>query len=366
MNLTKMYKGYFNQRVALASEITDADSRGTSGTVYGNQPIMWGGELSSGAQKTLVFLSAVYEDKLPEGRGQYAARYIGLPDSADTVTVTQNEGVAADLSNTEYNEPTTVYIEPAPYYINSIIGYSAERKNIDMIDERQADTMSYAYADKVDQYIASALASATEMSNTVRGAQLIYGAGKTSDSAITSADLLSISLVNEAENRLRKKDAFYWNSTVLTKSALTKNTWRNSADDPFVLVIGPDQIKAFREQSNFISANQYGSNEVLLNGEIGKTLFGTRIVVSDNIPTTSANAEAWDGTTNTTVDIARCFLMKGSAAYVFVWGQEPTFQKMESPTRLGTVLRVWGMYAGSVLHADAIVKIDVATNVQVY
>lgn len=361
-----MYKGLFNNRVALSNEVTNADSRGTSGTIYSNQPVYHTGELSEASTKNLVFLSAVFEDKLPENNGQYLARYVALTDSADNITITTSEGISSDLTNTEYTEPLGIYIEPTAKWVQSIIGYVADYKNIDAIDERQTVSFSNAFSDNVDQYIGSALASATEMSNSVRGAQLVYAGGKTADSGITDGDIMTVGLVNEAETRLKKKEAFYWNSQVLTKSALTKNTWKHDRSDPFVLVIGEDQIKAFRDSDNFMSAEQYGGNEVRLNGEIGKTLLGTKIVVSSNIPTTTVSAAAWDGTTNTSVDLARCFLMKGTAAYVFVWGQEPTFQTMPSPTRLGTILRLWGMYAGSVLHGDAIIKIDVATNVPSY
>lgn len=365
-----MYKGFFEQRVKLISEITDADSRGTSGTMFGNQAVVHTGEISEASTKNLVFLSAVHEVKVPQGFGQYLSRYISLMDSADTITVTQNEGIATDLVNTEYNEPTANYITPLPYYVKSIIGRVAQYKNVDQIDERQTRSLSDAFADKVDIHIATALAGATEMTNSVRGAALIYAGGKLADDQITSGDIMSVSLVNEAKTRLRKKEAFYWNAEVLTKSALTKNTWKSQADDPFVLVIGEDQEKAFLESSQFLGANQYGNNTPLLNGEIGALgsgpILGVRIVISSNIPTTDKDSAAWDTTTNTTVDLARCFLMKGMAAYDFAWGQEPVFERLPSPDRLGDILRLWGMYEGAVLHGDAIVKIDVATNIPVF
>lgn len=363
-----MFKGFFEQRVQLSNEVTDADSKGTSGTIFGNQAVLFTGEISEASAKNLVFLSAVHEVKVPEGMGQYLSRYIGLRSSSDTITVTQNEGIASDLVNTDYNEPSTNFITPLPYYVNSIIGKVAQYKNVDQIDERQASNLMDAFVDELDIYIATALADATEMSNSVRGAQLLYAGGKTQDSAITSSDVMTVSLINEASNRLKKKAAFYWNSQVLTKSALTKNNWKPLSDDPFILVIGEDQEKAFLESSQFLKANEYGNSKPLLNGEIGALgpLLGTRVVVSSNIPTTDKSSAAWDSTTNTSVDLARCFLMKGMAAYDFAWGQEPVFERLPSPTRLGDVLRLWGMYAGSVLHGDAIVKIDVATNIPVY
>lgn len=363
-----MYKGYFTQtnRVALSDEVTDSTSRGSSTTVYSNQPVKYGGEMAEPAMKEMVFLSSVFEDKLEEGHGQYLARYRAIYDDADGVTLNTGEAITSSMSNYAGNFKAGIWIVPTPRHKKMDIGWVADHKNMDDIPADSMEQLSYIFADTVDQYIASALASATEMTNSVRGARLIYAGGKTSDDALTTADTMTTSLVNEAETALSKKEAYYWNSTTLTRSALNKNPWKNTADDPFVLVIGKDQIKAFRESSLFLNANEYGGNQVRLSGEIGQTIFGTRVVVSDNIPTKTSSTEAWDGTTNTTVDIARCFLMKGSAAYVFVWGREPEFRTVELEDKLGTQLKLWGMYAGSVLHADAIVKIDVATNIPVY
>ncbi len=362
-----MYKGYFTQvnRVALSDEVTDSTSRGNSTTVYANQPVKYGGEMAPPAMKEMVFLSSVFEDKLEEG-GQYLARYRAIYDDADSVTLGSTEAITSSMTNYAGNFKAGIWIVPTQRWSKLDIGWVADHKSIDDIPADSMEQLSYIFADTVDKYIATALATATEMSNSVRGARLIYAGGKTADSALTSSDVLTVSLVNEAETALSKKEAYYWNSGVLTKSALAKNPWKNSRDDPFVLIIGKDQVKAFRESSLFRSAAEYGGNQVRLSGEIGETIFGTKIVVSDNIPTTTAGSEAWDTTTNSSVDIARCFLMKGTAAYVFVWGREPEFKKLELQDKLGTQLKIWGMYAGSVLHGDAIVKIDVATNVPVY
>ncbi len=363
-----MYKGYFTQenRVVLSDEVTDSTSQGSSTTVYSNQPVKYGGEMAEPAKKEMVFLSSVFEDKLEAGNGQYLARYRAIYDDADSVTLGSGEAVTSSMTNYAGNFKAGIWIIPTPRHEMMNIGYVANHKNMDDIPEDSMEQLSYIFADTVDQYIANALANATEMTNSVRGAGLIYAGGRKSDDAITSSDTMTLSLVNEAETALSKKEAYYWNSTVRTKSALAKNPWKNTANDPFVLIIGKDQIKAFRESSTFISAQEYGGNQVRLSGEIGSTIFGTKVVVSDNVPTTTVNVAAWDGTTNTTVDLARCFLMKGTAAYVFIWGKEPEFETIPVPTYLRTELRLWGMYAGSVLHADAIMKLDVATNVPVY
>lgn len=363
-----MYKGYFTQinRVALSDEVTDSTSRGNSATVYANQPIKYGGAMAEPAQKNMIFLSAVFEDTLEKNQAQYLARYRAVYDDADSVTLGSGEAITTSMSTYGGNFKRGIWIEPVAKSEKMNIGWVAEQKNADDIPEDSMVNLSYIFADTVDKYIANALASATEMTNSVRGAALIYAGGKTSDDAITAADTITLSLINEAETALKKKEAYYWNSGVRTRSALNKNPWKKIANDPFVLVIGEDQVKAFRDSSLFISADQYGGNQVRLSGEIGSLLLGTKVVVSDNIPTKTVSTEAWDGTTNTAVDLARCFLMKGTAAYVFIWGKEPEFRKLELADYLGSQLKIWGMYAGSVLHGDAIVKLDVATNIPVY
>lgn len=364
-----MYKGYFTQlnRVALSDEVTDSASRGNSTTVYANQPVKYGGEMAEPAKKEMVFLSSVFEDKLGEGHGQYLARYLAIYDDADNVSLNTGEAITSSMTNYAGNFKAGLWIIPAPYHKKMDIGWVADHKNIDNIPIESMEQLSYIFADSVDKYIAAALSDATEMTNSVRGAQLIYAGGKTADDEITSSDVMTVSLVNEAETILSKKTAYYWNSQVRTKSALAKNPWKNSSDDPYVLIIGKDQVKAFRESSLFLSAEEYNGDQIRIGGEIGRTkLFGTRIVVSDNIEVTDKDDAAWDTTTNTTVDLARCFLIKGMAAYVFVWGREPEFKSLEIQDKLGTQLKLWGMYAGSVLHGDAIVKIDVATNIPVY
>lgn len=351
-------------RVTLSNEITDSASAGTSYTAYGNQAVQYVGALAPAATKRLVFLSAVNEVR-PNMGAEFLARY--RAPSAGASNVTTSEGIPGPLSNVAYNAPLTKTITPTMHYIQKAVGDLAQIKNIDDIDAESAEDASNDYADMIDQLIATDLAGATLMTNTVRGAGLIF-AGESGraignyDSAITAADVFSLSLLNEAKTRLEEKEAFYYNSGVLTKSALVKNTWHSDPEDPFVLVIGPNQVKAFLNDAQFISYKEYGDSTILLNGEIGMDkVFGIRIVVSDNIPSKSAGEAAWDGTT-AAVDLNRCFLMKGMRAYTFVSRIDPYFKKIETGDFVGHYLRVQGVCGGAVVNADAIVMMDVATN----
>ncbi len=58
---------------------------------------------------------------------------------------------------------------------------------------------------------------------------------------------------------------------------IESNNW-----EPFALVINSDMKKNLRTDSQFTNAAEYGSDEVILSGEVGQYL-GIRIVVSNNI-----------------------------------------------------------------------------------
>jgi hypothetical protein len=124
-------------------------------------------------------------------------------------------------------------------------------------------------------------------------------------------------------------------------------------------MIGPRQKQALRNSSQFTNAAEYGDRVVISSGEIGDYL-GIRVICSNNIPATAAGGTAQDGGSAPSVDMSRCILMKGRAAYTFVWGRTPTFMPWE---QLWSDLRGITLvcdFAGSVVHADAIVHIDVA------
>lgn len=72
----------------------------------------------------------------------------------------------------------------------------------------------------------------------------------------------------------------------LTPDSIAEAQARVEANDwePFALVISSEQKKDLRTDSQFTNAAEYGSDEVVLNGEIGMYL-GLRIVVSNTVDT---------------------------------------------------------------------------------
>jgi len=97
----------------------------------------------------------------------------------------------------------------------------------------------------------------------------------------------------------------------LTPDSIAEAQARVEANDwePFALVISSEQKKDLRTDSQFTNAAEYGSDEVVLNGEVGMYL-GLRIVVSNTVDTKA-------------VMIGRERESGADVAQAVVWKEEP-------------------------------------------
>ena len=274
---------------------------------------------------------------------------------------------SSDVQEFNTNYKDGVIIEPTQQSVQTYVQWNANRNNIYELMRDKQEELSYALATKVETFILQdatyGLITATVPTATgSRGALTIYGGGNTSDAAISAGDGLTTAMVNEANTRLRSRVQYYRSGGygALAQSSFYKNPWRNEKTDPFVLILGADQTRNFLDSSQFISADQYGGREPLLNGEIGK-IFSVRLVESQFLPTKTSGTSSWDGSGNATTDLTRCILMKGRAAYTFVWGQEPTFVMGKKLERTKDQMVLWCTYNGKVVHDDAVIFLDVAT-----
>ena len=222
------------------------------------------------------------------------------------------------------------------------------------------DEVSFGFADLVDSYISEQISTGAAMTtSTVAGAMVIYGGDATADSELASTDVLSIELINQADALMRGKYAYYWSSGTFTKSSGTKNPWQNTVSEPYVLMIGPNQLKALRGSSQFTNAAEYGSDSVISTGRILDYL-GTKIIVSNNIYSVAAAGTAPDGGSAPSVDMTRCVFMKAKKAFTLVWGEKPSFVKFDIHERDQEAVKVRGDFEGKVIHDDSIIYIDVA------
>jgi N4-gp56 family major capsid protein len=342
-----------------ANEVTSTTARGSSFTGYTLNKVVWSGELVDAAKSSMYFLDAVNVKQLAQGEKSIVVPYRKYFVSGATVNFDTTEPTTSDMSQFGTNLIDGVVITPGPYYkAAAITGYAAQGNMRDLVADKM-ESLSYALADLVDNGVASALAAATQTTSTVAGATTLYGGSANADSALAAGDVLTTELINKAERILSGKYAYYWTGGVHTKSSGVKNPWSNEATDPYVLMIGQSQKEALRNSSQFVNAAEYGSRVVISSGEIGDYL-GVRVIVSNNIPEVAASGTALDGGSVPTVDMTRCILMKGRKAYTFVWGRAPKFTPWLDERKDQKGITLICDYAGSIVHADAIVHIDVA------
>jgi len=360
----QFYSEFDKRKYLTLSDVSSTTARGASYTGYTNQKTFFSGSMSDAAKAQLVALSAVEEAKLSKGHFQFNARYRTVYPDTDAVTFTAGENTSSAIDEFSTNFKTGELIEPTQQSVGVAIQWNADRNNIyDLMKDKQ-DELSYALATKIETYVLQnatyGLLSADLATSSARGASLLFGGTATTDATIAAGDVLTYDKIVDGTVRLGSIQQYYWSAGVEGISSQGKNPWANEPTDPYVCIVGPEQKASLLKDSQFSNYMQYGGQEPLLNGEIGK-VSDVKIVVSQYIPRTAAAGTSWDSTT-AAVNLTRCILMKGRAAYTFVWGQSPSFVMDKEIMYTKDTMALWTTYAGAVVHDDAICFIDVANN----
>jgi N4-gp56 family major capsid protein len=348
-----------------SGDTTTATVHGTSRTAYALEPTIWLKEINDAAQKSWYFKQFAYETTVPKGTKDaiipYRTMYLKTTrtgGSGGDWTMDAAEGAAVTytkLTNLDGKQITPVAKNAGVCLSN----FSLQTNAVDLIRAAKEE-LTYHIGERLDQDIAYALATATAASNTVRGAQTIYGGDARAESELATGDKITTDLVADAKTKLMTTTMKYWNPAAPAAeavSALEKNPWQNVSGDPFVLFIAPEQANVFLKDSQFIDASEYGGNEIVMNGEVGRYL-GIKIVVSDNVPTIITTA-AWDGGGNAGAVGHRCIFCKPKAAYAVAWAIKPNLRVFDYESELEKRLVLEMAFAVGTVHNDAIVFIDV-------
>lgn len=347
------------KEIELTSESTSTITRGAAVSVaYTNQPIMYGEEIIDAAKNRLFFLQAVNVVMLPQGHKDYVefkrTKYLGRSG----VTFDSGEKAGTEISNTLLNNQTGVVITPSFYSAKIHLENYAIRVNVHGLIDFAKEELIYSTMDTVDQYIATTLGDATVATSTAAGATLLFGGTATSDSTLSAGDVLTPEKISDAIRYLEATDVWYWNSTTFTKVAAAtavKNGWVGYEK---VLFIGPAQKNQLQKDSQFTNAAEYGGNEVVMNGEIGKYL-DVKVIVTNNVEKANSAATGPDATTAGT-NMTRCILCVPRKACTFVWGIEPQVLVTPMPWEAAQAVTLEMAYQAKVIHDDSIVLIDVA------
>jgi N4-gp56 family major capsid protein len=351
-------KAYMN----FSNEISSTTSRGDAFTAYSGQgQVRFIGELSDAAKNKFYFLDAVNEIEAGKGVPQVVQRYRKYYPSSTTVSFDSSEPTTSQMSNFGTDLMGSVVITPVQAYKAAVVtGYAEHITDRNLVKEKM-DELTNAFGELIDTYICNHLSASTiETTSDTAGAMTIYSGKKTSDAALTTADVFSIEDINRARTLLEDKYAYYWNAGVFTLSTGQKNAWDNESTSPIVCMVGPKQKEALLSSGQLLNASQYGNRMPISDGEIGRTLLGVIIIMSKNVKRVVAGGDAADGGSAPSINITRCVLMKGKNAYTFVWFKKPQFLPWADARYNQKGIALSAFYGGSVVYKDAIVRIDCA------
>lgn len=274
------------------------------------------------------------------------------------------ERTSADVTWTRLDNLDGVTLTPVIQLAGIALTNHALRTNaLDLINVAKEELV-YALSDKIDQDIVTALAVSTnQASSSANGSQTVYGGDARADSELAAGDTLTTDMIAEAKRKLQSTAVRYWAPSSPAAegiSSATKNPWQNTPDEPFVLLIAPEQEEVLLTDSQFVNAAEYGSNEVVLNGEIGKYL-GIKVVVVPNVTAAAASAACPDyGSGTTAVAMHRCMMVKSRKCGAIAYGMEPKLTIFDFPSRAEQRIILEHAYQAKVLYKDAIVYLDVA------
>ena len=345
----------------------ESDVRGSSSTNYLLEPRIWLKEILDAAKKRLYFTQFVYTTQLSQGQKDVVipkrTKYLGS-SGVTYATSTPADGTA--VTSTTIDNLDGVAVSPTMQASRVTIGNYAIRVNaLDLIRAAQ-DELIYSIGDKVDQYVATTLGDASSATSTTTGMQDLFGGDANSDATLAAGDVITTDLVAEARTRLMDSNKQYRASTGAgggygaVSGTVAGNPWSSSPDEPFVFFIGPTQEEAFLKDSQFVNAAEYGSNRIVLNGEIG-TYLGIKIIVTTNVERVAASGTGLDAeATTVSVAMTRCVMIKARRCAALAWGLKPQLKFFDNAPQVSQDVILESAYAASVVHADAIVCVDVS------
>jgi N4-gp56 family major capsid protein len=185
----------------------------------------------------------------------------------------------------------------------------------------------YDVSKKIDDACAAALGGATP-------AATLYGGDASSGATLETGDVLTTDLIAKAKGELRKK-------SYIPEDA-----------KPFILFIAPEQEVALLKDPQFVNAAEYGSNTVVMTGEIGKYL-GIRVIVTTRTPAKTVGGASWGA------DGHECYLVKAKDCGAIVWFEKPSIDGEYKKDEGMTNIYLDTAYAVDSLQDNAIVFIRV-------
>jgi len=217
---------------------------------------------------------------------------IAVPIATTNKVFTSVSTQAALRTMTEIDNLNAVVFTPVTAKLGAIISKDAiDTSRVDLISFAR-EQIAYDAALMIDQSFATAIEAASSPAAT------LYGGAATSTATLADGDVITTALLAKCQRYLKA------------------NGWMPEPDKPFVCFIPAVAEETFLGDTQFTNAEKYGSNEVVMNGEIGKYL-GIKIIVTEQCPSHS------DWGSGSDVDGHSCFLAKSKVSYGIGYREQP-------------------------------------------
>ena len=230
-------------------------------------------ELLRTFEPELVHLQFGDEHRMPENSGLVMNMRKIIPLEANTNTLSEGEpGESVMLTETE----VTVKLEQYGEYARCTDKLDLSHPDMNIL--RKTKLFGDAGARSIDAVVREELATCTNV---------IYAGGKTSRSALTSADKLTTKELRKAVRKLKKAHA-------------------QTFGGYYIAIVGPDTFYDLQDDETFVAVSRYQDKEAVYTGEIGR-LFGCRIVET-------TEAKVFEGAGASGADVASVIVL-GQYAY---------------------------------------------------
>ena len=263
---------------------------------------VWLKEIIAAAKNKMYFEQFAYVSTAPPGTKDVAVPLFTSNLDFNT-TATTNQ--ATTRAMVDINNLTTVVFTPTTRKFGAAIAKDVVRTSqLDTVKHAK-EQMIYDSALTIDAAFDTVLSGVTAYSGTgVAGGSgtgtnaVIWGGDRAAEASMVAGDVLDTDLIAKA-NRVLKAHG-----------------WYPEKDKPFVLFIAPVSEEALLKDSQFVNASEYGNNEIVMNGEIGRYL-GIKIISTNQVGT-------FTQTGGSTVNCQYAYMIKAKISYGIVYGEKPS------------------------------------------
>ena len=223
----------------------------TAGSAAYINPTLWSERIEQVARENVVMPPLGVQDNRALGS---SGVQINIAKNQAFTAATLTEGTATPVTTLAFNQVTVTFVE---YGLAKQVGIQELSYGLKSMFNDITMNMGTALAEKKDDVIIAACTSGS--------ANTVYAGGVTSGT-VTAADIFSTDL--------------FANGVTM----LEVNKRKASS-----IVLHPNQKNPLLKDSQFVDASEYGSAEVVMNGEIGKYL-GVKVISYSRITSQTENS----------------------------------------------------------------------------